>query len=124
MNVDWELETVVLQEAYRPLQFNTLAGAELVVPISLGDTLVIALPAEVAPWLPTYLVRLGDPEGGLSADGQAVSVCVVRLDVAAAQLLEPVSTAAWVRDGRWPAASSLEGIEVPEERMDYRSASI
>ena len=69
----WELETTELTLAYQPLQMTTAVEEVAVVPISLAEDFVFAVPALVTPLLPTYMVAMADLlTGEASADGQTV----------------------------------------------------
>ena len=58
----WEDHTVALSDAYAHLQVVTSGGhVEPVVPLAASETdLLVAVPAEVLPWLPTTLVPLAE----------------------------------------------------------------
>eukprot|EP00969_Alexandrium_andersonii_P040739 1785769-Alexandrium_andersonii.AAC.1 len=75
-DVPWELETAALTTDYAALEVTTQAGPLAAVPVALdGDGLVVAIPAEAAPWLPSLLVPLADPDTGEAAvDGAHCTV--------------------------------------------------
>ena len=63
--VSWELETAMLVVNYATLEVSTQAGPLAVAPVQLDDhSLVVAIPANTTPWLPSSLVPLADPVTG------------------------------------------------------------
>ena len=86
-----------------------------VVPVSLAATLVVAVPADVAPWLEPVLHPLGDPATGVAAaDGAQVALVLLRLAPSGGDVLSPCASSNWTDDGRWPAASNLDALPCPE----------
>ena len=113
-DTEWELNTAALAEDYARLQVAVRGVTLPVVPIRLADTLVVAMPAEAAPWLEPALHPLADPATfAPAADGAQVALVVLRLASTGAAALEPCITAAWTADGRWPAAAGMDALPCP-----------
>jgi hypothetical protein len=118
--IDWLYRTATLEAAYVQLGVTLLNGLEVpVAPVWLdpAGTFVFALPARVAPWLPSHLVRLGDMGTGVpSEDGQCTAVALARANPSAAYSLNAIGlTSLWALDQRWPAAESLCAVDVEED---------
>ena len=73
---DWEVETAILTDENACLEFVIHGFAVPAVPLSLTDeALSLAIPAEVAPWLPPLMHPLADPATGLPSNDGAVVTC-------------------------------------------------
>ena len=64
----WELQTAELVVDYARLQVELRGETVPAIPVSYGESLVLALPAEGAPWLEPFLHPLADPETGAEAE--------------------------------------------------------
>ena len=74
----WDMFTVALTDDYVSLEVVLQGKNAPVVPITVdvdAETLISATPAQVAPWLPYFMVALADPSTReASEDGQQVMV--------------------------------------------------
>ena len=74
----WDMFTVALTDDYVSLEVVLQGKNAPVVPMNLdvdAETLILAAPAQVAPWLPYFMVALADPATReASEDGQQVMV--------------------------------------------------
>ncbi len=117
--IPWTYQTATLDRQY--------AGLELVgtsrhhTPMASAwynpdDTLALALPAGVAPWLTSHLVRLGDMgTGAPSEDGQCIAVVFLRTNPSAAHYLGASGVISmWALDQRWPASESRCSVTAEE----------
>ena len=116
----WELDVAALRVDYARLELDLMTGAVPVVPVALDpEALTLALPAEVAPWLPSALQPLADPVSfAPSPDGQCVAIVLVRTAPSAFFVLRDASGAQWESGGRWPAAEGIDS----HPRPDYVTA--
>ena len=116
---EWEMETAGLTDDYARLEFSVGGFAVPVIPLSVTDDCIsIAVPAELAPWLPPLLHPLADPATGMpSLDGAQVTLVLMRVAITAGVVMVPAQSASWVDDGRWPAATGLDAHPI-EDVMD------
>ncbi len=118
--IAWMYQTATLESNYARLSVTLHSGHDVpVVPVWYDPdaTLVLAVPARVAPWLTSHLVRLGDIDTGApSEDGQCTAAVFFRANPSAAHSLSPAGdTTMWALDQRWPAAEALCTVEVAED---------
>ena len=100
----WELDTAELSEAYTALEFSSSVGTIQCVPVQLTPSvLTLMLPADTAPWLPTFLVPLSGPDSRTPAvDGQRIAAAFVRVAYSGGICLSP-SSEFWTEDRRYPS---------------------
>ena len=120
----WELDTCQLTEVYAKLAFTSEGGEIPACPVEFSETsLVLAVPADVTPWLPSFIVPLADPYSHQpSADGASVVASVIRVAHDGCGALHENIEAVWTQDGRWPAADGLCSLPQAEEVMAPRGA--
>ena len=118
--VEWAGSCAGDTHDYQKLYVHVTEGTLPVAPIQLdwADTgsFTAAFPAELAPWLPAYMVALADPVSLLpDTDGAQVTVAVVQFDMAATWSPDMAGDGFWaVGEYRWPAAASLAVIPIAE----------
>ena len=109
--IEWDFETASLTPDYRALELDLLdesgvpTGLRMpVVPVELGQFVLVAIPHQFATWLSPHLFALANPSGeGTDEDGQQVTGAFLKLHADAAVALQPSTGGAlWVEDGRWP----------------------
>ena len=118
-----EQDMIAFTAAYAQLELPTCRGPIPITPISLSvDEFVFATAADIAPWLPSYLVLLTDPGTRLpSPVGQCVAVTVVRAGVPSVHGSTPAQDVARGTEFRWaggPAAARAGPPDGLPLRMD------
>ena len=116
---EWELTTAALGDLYTKLTFYVRDFQLPAVPVlTMADYIVIAVPADLCPWLPNRPAQLAEAlSGRAAADGGMVYVSMLVLGRSAVPaLVEAPPGAGWSTlghgDSRWPAAASFDGYEV------------